>query len=169
MPRQAIKTEGGKSRHVVFAREFVANGGNATKAATFAEYASPRTSGYDLLQIPNVQLMIQKEQVLQIKAIGVTEAIATLRSICTDISAPHGARVEASKAILGLAKFTDRIQESSDKPLSQMTIEELDNVIKQGQQAIAMMSDSAQIVEGEVITVVTAEELKADMMPAKIK
>ena len=163
------KTSGGKNAHVVFAREFVANGGKPAAAAKVAEYNHPASAAYDLLQIPNVQLMIQKEQILQVKAMGVTEAIATLRSICTDISAPHGARVEASKAILGLAKFTDRIQESSDKPLSEMTIEELDNVIKQGQQAIAMMSDGAQTVEGEVITVVTAEELKADMMPAKIK
>ena len=159
------KTEDGRNAHAVFAQEFVKNGGKATEAARKAGYGDSHSEGYRIVRIPSVQLMIQKEQILQVKAHGVTEAIQTLRQICTDIAAPHGARVEASKAILGLAKFTDRIQESSDKPLSQMTIEELDNVIKQGQQAIAMMSDGAQIVEGEVI----AEELKADMLPAEIK
>ena len=89
-------------KRVEFARAYVLSG-NATESAVQAGF-SPRTArqaGSRLLSFVDVKTAIETERArLRAKAdLRAEDAIAGLREIAEDVSAPHAARVSAWKAL----------------------------------------------------------------------
>lgn len=88
--------------HEQFAESFVANGGNATKAAIAAGYSptSARQQAYKLTRNATVQRLIREEQQRVIGGRLCSKALQVLEQIMDNPEAPVGARVDACKTIL---------------------------------------------------------------------
>ena len=88
--------------HDDFATAYVANGGNATKAAIAAGYSptSARQQAYKLTRNATVQRLIREEQQRVIGGRLCSKALQVLEQIMDDPEAPVGARVDACKTIL---------------------------------------------------------------------
>jgi hypothetical protein len=125
----------------VFVREFVANGGDRQKAAMLAGYSDPRTEGYRLLNTQKVRDAIKHEQERVITCEGGSRALAAMLELLGD-ETPHNVRFQAAKWILeaaglGLAANVANVCDSEEgKPLFEMSLQELHEVVQRGAQGL---------------------------------
>ena len=146
-------------KQAAFVREYVSNGGNATKAAQSAGYSAKaaRITGYGLLKIPHVLAAVRLEQVQKLGGRLSTLALDTLEQLMTDKQVSGAVRLEAAKTVLDRAGMPSRAApqapgEGAPKALTDMTVDELDVFIQQGSAAISKMRD-AQALPGEAARV----------------
>ncbi|MEJ0095710.1 MAG: hypothetical protein WDN46_20570 [Methylocella sp.] len=67
---------------------------------------------------------------------GAEEAFAALRSVCNDPKAPAPARATAATSIFRAAGLFDKTDAAADdKPLSELTAEELNRIVRRHQRA----------------------------------
>lgn len=119
-----------------FVEAFVANGGNSAKAARQAGYSvkSARQIGGRLSRNPAIQKLIHAEQQRLIGGNLCSKALGVLERILDDPSAPYGARVDACRLVLDrgghAAGRAVEPQHTQDKPMNELSIEELEEIIR---------------------------------------
>ena len=118
-----------------FAVEYVANGGNGSKAALAAGYSdvSPGSEAYRLAHLPHVQAAIAAETLKQFGR-HAPAAVDVLAEIMIDSDQPGGVRVKAAGMILDRAGFTPpkrhELESSRDKRPENMNKSELEAFIR---------------------------------------
>ncbi|SFK79494.1 hypothetical protein [Methylocapsa palsarum] len=76
---------------------------------------------------------------------GAEEAFAALRAVCNDSKAPAPARATAATSIFRAAGLFDKAEaEIDDKPLSEMSAEELQRFIRRGESVFAASEAKAK-------------------------
>jgi phage terminase small subunit len=138
-------------------REFVHNlvvlGENATAAARRAGYNYPNVTSCQLVQLPHIQLAIRQERSRFFEVDLANVAAGTLRQIMLDEEAPAAARVSAARTVLEVTREIGRRQEdqADDRPLSEMTPDELADLIEQWKGERAAMAINLDPGEVEVV------------------
>ncbi len=129
--------------------EFISNlvreGCNPTEAARRAGYAHPKQRAHELLRKPHVAEAIRQEQSRLIGSDLANVALRTLKSIMETDDSPPSARVAASRAVLeagGYFKKDGNSSNSFGKPIDDMSPDELDDFIREGQKMIGTISQS---------------------------
>ena len=136
-----------------FVRELVANGGKLKAAATAAgyQYTDNYRAAHHLMQRKPVIEAVRKERARVFDGQLANQAIGTIREVLSDPHAPAGARLQAARLVLertgeiGPERRGGR-DDAQDKDLADMTIEQLQQFISEGQQMI-----SARVIDGEVV------------------
>lgn len=129
-----------------FVLTLVRQGCTPTQAARVAGYADPKVSAHDLLRSAHIQTAIRFERSRYVMGDLANVATATLKDVMTDAQAPASARVAAARTVLELAGELGRgkTDAAADRPLSELTADELARLIDQW--------------EGERATLVTPED-----------
>jgi Terminase small subunit len=136
-----VSTHALNGAQAVFVREYVANGGDRQKAARLAGYSDPRTEGYRLLNTQKVRDAIKREQERIVVCEGGSQALATMLALLGE-ETQHIVRFQAAKWILeaaglGLAANAANMPDSTqEKPLSEMSLQELQEVLQRGAQGL---------------------------------
>lgn len=74
---------------------------------------------------------------------GAEEAFAALRSVCNDPKVPAPARATAATSIFRAAGLFDKTDAAADdKPLSELTAAELDQVVRRAERSLNSLSAS---------------------------
>jgi phage terminase small subunit len=137
----------------LFVDALVRHGCTATKAAQMAGYSVARQAAYDLQHLPHVAAAIRLERQRYISGELANVATGTLREILIDKEAPASARVQAARTVLemsgdiGKAKRTD----DDDRPLSEMTADELARLIDKWTEEKAAMATAIDAQDVEII------------------
>ncbi len=114
--------------------------GNAAESARRAGYSekSARELGRQLLDKPHVRKAVEDANRHSISGKIATKAVDLLERVIDDENAPIKVRVEAAKTILdraGIVAATAIKADGKDgvpeKPLSEMTVEELEEIVRQ--------------------------------------
>lgn len=109
-----------------------------TDAARLAGYACAEVVCSVLEHNPRIQIYLRNEQIRLLHNDGMRVAVKALIDIAGDPEAPKGVRVQAANSILNRVGITEKIAEKQskigDKPLSEMTIAELEAVIAEGRE-----------------------------------
>lgn len=118
-----------------FVVALVRNGVNPTKAAELAGYNHPKTAGFDLTRLPHVVAAIRIERERYVSGELANVATGTLHAILVDSGAPAAARVQAARTVLEMSGEIGRHKRSAedDRPLSEMSAEELAGLIDKWQ------------------------------------
>lgn len=140
----------------LFAESYVRGWGNGTQAAIEAGYSpvSARQTASRLLHTPHVQDAIRRAQAHALKGRLASKALGVLEKILDDDNAPAGVRVDAAKTVLDRAGIcavrTPDLDVGNEKPLAEMTIAELDAVIRQGQMKLSVLrATHGELLDGE--------------------
>lgn len=134
-----------------FVTSLVRNGVNPTKAAEMAGYNHPKSAGFDLTRLPHVAAAIRLERERYISGELANVATGTLHAILVDKEAPASARVQAARTVLEMSGEIGRNKSKADddRPLSEMSAEELAGLIDKWQAekaALAQVIDPADVV-----------------------
>jgi phage terminase small subunit len=134
-----------------FVREYVRNGGSGADAARAAGYsaARPAQQAHDLLALPHIQEAIHREQArligggLASKAVEVVQRILHDAALADTVSGQK-LQLEAAKTVLDraghIAPKASEAEMIGDKPLTEMSLDELDAFIRAGQAALAKVA-----------------------------
>lgn len=146
-----------------FAEAYVAGGGNATQAAISAGYSpvSARQTASRLLHLPHVQEAIRRVQAHTLRGRLASKALAVLERVLDDDGAPAGVRVDAAKTVLDRAGHVSaRVPDDGiddQKMTSEMTLEQLDQFIRQQERALNVLRATGSGVEdGQTLSLPTA-------------
>jgi hypothetical protein len=125
-----------------FVVEVVHNGGNGTQAAIAAGYSKPAQSASQLRSLPHVQAAIHEERCRVIGGELANVALGVFREIMADTeNAPAMARLRAAERVMEMAGHlgpnSRAANQDEDKPLIEMTSEELTRFIEREEAAIA--------------------------------
>ena len=138
-----------------FIHSIVYDGVSGSEAARRAGYSpvSARQTASQLLAQESIQASIRNEQFKYLNGTLASKALKTLEQIIDDETAPHGARVQASIAILERSGLTHEVEakrlESSTKPVHEMNRSELESFIAATKLVIAKYEDeqTTKVVE----------------------
>lgn len=124
----------------------VRQGCNPTQAARQAGYSDPGVSAFDLMRTLHIQEAIRHERARYISGDLANIATATIRAIMMDEGAPASARVSAARTALELAGElgASKREVDEDRPLSEMTAEELGVMIDRWQAERAALATSVE-------------------------
>lgn len=151
---QLVSTGSLTEMQEAFCVEFVRNGGIGTDAAETAGYAAePRQVAYFNLKNLKIRARIQELVQYKLETVGAVVGYTVLLEIAQDIQAPPGVRRHCARDLLELAGFyKDKGQDARNpmKSLSEMTREELDEVVKQGAAVLQAASKADRTIEGRV-------------------
>lgn len=141
-----------------FVRFYVSLGGDATKAADAAGYTHPGPRGYELTQKPHIQSAIRIEQGRLIVAEGATKSINFMIRAIDDQKLTGAVRFQSAKWLAEAAGHGLAAQRAmlglppQDKPLSEMTLDELDAFISAGKAATTRLKEERdRTIEGRVV------------------
>jgi len=144
-----------------FVRQYVRNGGNGTAAARAAGYAQERAdkTAWELLRLPHVMAALRQEQARVIMAEGVSVAIGTALDVAKNPAHKGSERVAAARLLLeagrvigNKAQDAGGLPSGMDKPLSEMTLSELEAFIAAGSAALKQR-DAPKTIEGVTLDV----------------
>jgi hypothetical protein len=145
-------------KQAAFVKAFVELGGTATKAAEVAGYADPRTSSWGLLRLPHIQAAIRAERERTIMTEGASIAWATMKDLMQNPKYTGAVKFQAAKWTLeaagsGLAAHRAALGlPDGDKPLSEMTLAELDAFLAAGKQALETLREQRErVIEGVIV------------------
>jgi hypothetical protein len=143
------------SQQNAFVAEMVANGGKPTESARRAGYAFPSQDAYKLMRNPAVLSAIRHEQQRAITS-GASVAWGTMMDLMTGADVPAPVRFSAAKWTLeasghGLAAqaLAAKGTDPDSKPMSEMTVAELEEHVKRMGAAVETMKQA----EGKVLEV----------------
>jgi phage terminase small subunit len=136
-----------------FVREYVRNGGCGADAARAAGYAAsrPAQQAHDLLALSHIQEAIHREQARLIGGCLASKAVEVVQRILHDEAlagsvAGQKLQLEAAKTVLDraghIAPKASEPEMIGDKPLAQMSLDELEAFIRQGQAALARVGEA---------------------------
>lgn len=124
----------------LFVVAFVANGGNGRAAAKAAGYADPDAAQYNLVRSAHVAAAIadaRQRKISELATAGLDLLEQVIRGTLDGVKPKE--RLEASKFVINLAghvapKAADG-DTDDDKPLEEMTIQELEDFVRRGEEA----------------------------------
>lgn len=118
-----------------FVTVLVRNGCTPTQAAREAGYADAKVSAYDLLRTPHIQAAVRFERSRYVACELANIATETLHQVMRDAQAPASARVQAARTVLELNSELGKVKADGqeDRPLSELTADELTRLIDQWQ------------------------------------
>lgn len=136
-----------------FVVALVRNGTTPTAAAREAGYNNPKVSSFDVLRLPHVAAAIRLERSRYISGELANIATGTLRHILTDSEAPASARVQAARTVLEMSGDIGKAkrQDDDDRPLSEMTAEELARMIDKWTEEKAALATTIDAQDVEII------------------
>lgn len=136
-----------------FVDALVRTGCSGTKAAEMAGYSVARQAAYDLQHLPHVAAAIRLERERYISGELANVATGTLHAILTDKAAPASARVQAARTVLEMSGEIGRHKTSAedDRPLSEMSADELAKLIDKWQEEKASLAKPIDITDVEVV------------------
>lgn len=130
-----------------FVRFFVLLGGNATEAAKLAGYSSPGPAGYTLKNLPHIATAIVRAVRNEMECDGYRAAWGVLKIALEDASVRFSDRLKAAFKVVELVHSrVDRraaAEGGKDKPLGDMTPDELRAVMADGMAALEKLADEA--------------------------
>jgi hypothetical protein len=140
-----------------FVRQYCLLGGQPTKAAELAGYAQPHTRAYGLQRLPHVQAAIRRETERMVME-GGTAGVRWMARALDDAKLPGAVRFQAAKWLAEASGHGLAAQRAAlglpvqDKPLSDMTLDELDAFISAGKAGIERLKqDRERTIEGTVV------------------
>lgn len=136
-----------------FVVALVQSGSTPTAAAREVGYNHPKVSAFGLLRLPHIQAAIRLERNRYISGELANIATGTLRSILTDHEAPASARVQAARTVLEMSGDIGKAKRSDDedRPLSEMTAEELARMIDKWTEEKAALATTIDAQDVEII------------------
>jgi hypothetical protein len=140
----------GKAARDVFIRA-IAMTGNISHASREAGISV--ASGHDWIRDETIQNLVRKVRVGRINTEGAAVALSTLLEIAADKGAPAGARVQASKELLGLAGHSagqaaaDAAKGAAGAALHEMTADELERMIQAADATLAALRKQARVID----------------------
>lgn len=144
-------------QQATFVREYVKNGGNAQLAVEAAGYSS-KIYGYTLVKLPHIQAAIRAERERAIATEGASIAWATMKDLMQNPKYTGAVKFQAAKWTLeaagsGLAAHRAALGlPDNDKPLSEMTLAELDAFMSAGKQALDTLREQRErVIEGVIV------------------
>lgn len=144
-------------KQALFVKFYVELGGQVVKATEAAGYADGRF-GYQLQRLPHVQAALRVEQSRVIMGEGASKAVRFMVNALDDPKMSGAVRFQAAKWLAeaaghGLAAHRAALGlPASDKPLSEMTLDELDAFIGAGKHAVTKLKeDRARTIEGQLV------------------
>lgn len=148
----------------VFVSELVRTGCTPTQAARTAGYSDAGTSAYDLARLPHVAAAIRLERERYISGELANVATGTLHAILVDQAAPAAARVQAARTVLEMSGEIGRNKRSAEdeRPLSEMTAEELAGLIDKWQ---AEKASLAKPIDAEDVEILDRAQDRAQLVP----
>jgi len=144
-----IQADGLTEQQTEFVRQMIVNGGNEHNAAKAAGYDADyiKTAVYRLRRNPKVVDALRRERENWIQTTGGSLAIKTLEALMIDPAVSGQVRFQAAKFTLEAAGHGIQVQKlqlglpDPDKPLSDMSLTELEAFLKAGSSAIATLQD----------------------------
>lgn len=161
-PRQALDLTG---KHTAFVDAFFIHGGNATAAAKAAGYNNPNSYGLQLVKMPKIASAIRRQYRRTFETRGLSLSWKVLERILTDDKASDAIQAKVALKIVDLVygKDGNRQDETQveDKPISEMTVEELEKLVKQGRETLERERNAVDITpnNGADQTVLTGAPL----------
>jgi hypothetical protein len=136
-----------------FVRTVVKNGCSATKAAEIAGFKTPRQTGHYLQALPHVQAAIRIERQRYVSGELANVATGTLQAIMTDKQAPAAARVQAARTVLEMSGEIGKARkdQDEDRPLSELTAEELTRMIDRWTEEKAALAKPIDAQDVEIL------------------
>lgn len=145
------------AKQSAFVREFVALGGQQGKAAGLAGYADPDASAHRLVRLPHVQAAIRAET-SRLVLEGGTKGVRWMTNALDDAKLSGAVRFQCAKWLAegaghGLAAARAQLGlPDPDKPLNEMTLDELDAFMQAGRKALdTLKQDKLRTIDGEVV------------------
>ena len=136
-----------------FVQHLVNGASSASDAARRAGYSGDgvRQVASQLMRKDHVQAAIRQEQFLKLNGDLANIALETLRSVMQDESAPAGARVTASVAVLERAGFSAQSgrEVHQTKPVNEMTNAELSEFIASSRRFIEQHERAVKTIDAE--------------------
>ncbi len=122
---------------------YVANGGNGTLAAEMAGYDYPREAACKAMQNPQVMAAVRRERSMVLES-GACLALGVMQKLMADDDINPETRFKAARWTLeaaghGAVHSAKLPAEVEDKPLSEMSIAELDAFINQGHDTLSKL------------------------------
>jgi hypothetical protein len=145
LPREAT-TSGLSDKQSEFVKHY-SNGMSQTQAAKLAGYSSPGTDAWRLLRTQTVIDAISREMHQRLMTEGQQVALGFMLKAPANEKLPGAVRFQAAKWVMEAAGHGLAAQRAalglpdSEKPLSEMSITELDAFLAAGRGAIAAMQD----------------------------
>lgn len=138
-------------RQKAFVRALVANGGRQRDAVREAGYTTrhPGSAARDLMANDRVVRAIHEERQRVISGDLANRAVSVLNGLLSDPETPAATRFQASKFALELAGHSvdgqqGRAEENLDRPLAEMTLEELEKIVRDSQRLRNLSPPEAQ-------------------------
>lgn len=151
LPREAT-TSGLSEKQAEFVKHY-SNGMSQTQAAKLAGYSSPGTDAWRLLRTQPVIDAISREMHQRLMTEGQQAALGFMLKAPANEKLPGAVRFQAAKWVMEAAGHGLAAQRAAlglppeDKPLSEMSTEELDSLI--GAMRNRLVETRAQVIEGE--------------------
>ena len=131
-----------------FVSHYLLNGAVGADAARHAGYAHPGVRAYELLRNPVIITAIHSAVLNDFYVEGAVIAKDVLKKIALNENALDKDRIAACGKMIEVARLTSRAQEISetltDRPLNEMTRDELARFIAAEREAIDLLEDAAQ-------------------------
>lgn len=134
-----VGSRGLTAKQTKFVAAYIANGGNANGAAMAAGYAVAESEGWRLSQNPAVQAAIHKARQTKLSNLA-TAGLGYIEDLLNGKEeANPRIKLDAAKFVINLAghvapKAGDVVEEDA-KPLEEMSIQELEDFVRRGEQA----------------------------------
>ena len=139
------------SKQRAFVREYVRNGGNGAAALRAAGYrtAHPAKGVYRLLNCPVMRNAIHQERQKLIEGKLANNALAVLEELMNNRETPAPVRYQSARTVLQMAGHgagTEREPPAPiDRPLVEMSIEELESFVKDGETLLRVAQAAARV------------------------
>ena len=152
----ALPSNGLTDKQCLFVRAIVRNGGNQTEAAAEAGYGDAGARAWELMQLPHILSAIRAETERMMASAG-PKAIGWMMKALDDQRMPGAVRFQCAKWLAEASGHGLAAQRAAlglpvqDKPISEMTLDELDTFIAAGKAATERLKqDRMRTIEGEV-------------------
>lgn len=144
-----------------FAYQYVRLGGDRTLAAEKAGYSGNAT-GWQLINNPLIQQEIRKQREKQLHTETATLALSVMTDLMTDTHISPSVRFQAARWTLEAAghnsKEIKNLGFDSDKPLTEMSLSELQAFIAAGSQAVETMKQPRVVNDSSPRTYENAQD-----------
>ena len=141
-------------QQLAFVEAYVGNGGDAKAAAKAVGFDDPTAAAKQALADPRVREQVELKRDVDIKTAGATKAWQVIEQLMTDPAAPAQVKFQAAKWTLeasghGLSAVAASLQlglKKTNKPLSEMSVSELEEFINRGRQTFETMKGTVGAV-----------------------
>ena len=149
-------------QQLAFVETYVGNGGDAMAAAKTVGFDDPKAAAKEALADPRVRQSVELKRDVEIKTAGATKAWQVIEQLMTDPASPAQVKFQAAKWTLeasghGLSAVAASLQlglRKTNKPLSEMSVTELEEFITRGRATFDTMKGTvSQVLKAHANTI----------------